>query len=85
MAKILKFQSLVLYVLLMGCSYEKQHQAAVLPISSPILFRKAYYMEYDGQHRQARWVYQKLTASNLNKIGDRQRCEFQEDPIFLIL
>lgn len=51
-----------------------------LPISEHFLHRDAYSLSYDGQHRQARWVYEHLTPEKLQGIAEREQHEFQEDP-----
>ncbi len=43
--------------------------------------RKAYDLVYDGQHKQARWFYEHLTAESLQGDSDRLKFDFKEDPL----
>lgn len=61
--------------------YEFIHPTSeFLPLSHPVIARRAYALVYDGKTRNASWVYEKLTAASLQKIGSREEIEFMEDP-----
>lgn len=51
-----------------------------LPVSEYILERKAYVLAYDGERKQARWVYEHLMEENLEKNVDRKGMKFRADP-----
>ncbi|MBS0607141.1 MAG: DNA/RNA non-specific endonuclease [Verrucomicrobia bacterium] len=55
-------------------------QKKPLPISEIKVERRAYELAYDGQHKQARWVYERLTADSVKGASDRSDFDFQEDP-----
>jgi DNA/RNA endonuclease G (NUC1) len=43
--------------------------------------REAYDLVYDGQHKQARLVYEHLTSDSVQGSVDRNKFDFQEDPL----
>ena len=49
-------------------------------ISEYVIERQAYSLSYDGQHKQAKWVYEYLTERNLEKNADRGGMGFKSDP-----
>jgi len=51
-----------------------------LPITCPIIQRDGYTLAYNGQTRNAHWVYHKLTQEGLDRQLSRADCEFKEDP-----
>lgn len=51
-----------------------------LPISEYIVERSAYSLSYDGQHRQARWVYEYITEETIKGEAKRIGNIFKEDP-----
>jgi endonuclease G len=84
MKKILKTLAIAVIALSIGlisaCSASKQ-QAKPLPITEWTIEREAYSLAYDGQHKQARWVYEHLDASSVQGHVDRSKFDFQEDPL----
>ncbi len=64
---------------LLAASFSRNPQA--LPVSEYIIERDAYVLSYDGQHRQARWVYEFLTEERLKGKAKRSGNSFQEDPL----
>lgn len=50
-----------------------------LPIAAPLIQRDGYTLSYNGQTRNAHWVYHKLTEATLNKKTSREECDFKED------
>ncbi|NNM43143.1 MAG: hypothetical protein HKM07_02225 [Chlamydiae bacterium] len=52
-----------------------------LPISEYLIECQAYFLSYDGQRRQARWVYEHLTEESLQKHADRRNMKFKSDPL----
>ncbi len=50
------------------------------PISEYVIERQAYSLAYDGQRKQAKWVYEHLTERNLEKNADRAKMDFKTDP-----
>src|SRR5579871_1883774 len=52
-----------------------------VPLHEFKIEREAYHLAYDGQHKQAKWVYQHLTPDRINSEVDRNHCDFQEDPL----
>jgi DNA/RNA endonuclease G (NUC1) len=53
----------------------------LLPQSEILIERDAYALAYDGQHRQPRWVYERLTAESIQGEADRKQFDFQEDDL----
>lgn len=56
-----------------------------LPISEVIIERGPYTLAYDGRHKQARWVYENLTADRLKGVAERKSFSFLEDPLVPVL
>lgn len=50
------------------------------PISEYIIERNAYCLSYNGEHRQARWVYEYLTEDKIQGEVKRSGFFFKEDP-----
>ncbi|MBS0629911.1 MAG: DNA/RNA non-specific endonuclease [Verrucomicrobia bacterium] len=50
------------------------------PTTTPVIKRDGYTLAYNGQTRNAHWVYHKLTQENLTQKLSRDDCEFKEDP-----
>lgn len=46
-----------------------------------VIERNAYSLSYDGLHKQARWVYEFLTAKNLQGKAERENCTFLKDSL----
>jgi len=65
--------------LLLGQTYTAS-QRKPLPIYNFKIERDAYDLVYDGQHKQAKWVYEHLTADKIKSNSDRTSFDFQEDP-----
>lgn len=55
-------------------------QPQLHPIADFKIEREAYHLVYDGLHKQARWVYEHLTADNVAGDADRSKFDFLEDP-----
>ncbi len=51
-----------------------------LPTTTPIIARDGYTLAYNGQTRNAHWVYHKITQETLPHKLSRAECEFKEDP-----
>lgn len=51
-----------------------------VPLSDCRIERDAYELVYDGQHKQAKWVYEHLTSENIQGDSNRANFDFQEDP-----
>lgn len=51
------------------------------PIPSPVIERPGYVLAYDGKTRHASWVYEELTANNLEGATERADFDFEEDPL----
>lgn len=51
------------------------------PKPSPVIQRTGYVLAYDGKTRHASWVYEELTAENLEGSIDRAKFDFMEDPL----
>lgn len=64
--------------LLSGCTFANK-PAKLLPISEFRVERTAYALSYDGQHKQAKWVYEYLTSDSVQGNSDRSKFDFQED------
>src|SRR3569832_255631 len=58
-----------------------QQQSNFQPVPNPIIERSGYVLAYDGRTRHASWVYEELTASNLEGEAERTGFDFMEDPI----
>ena len=58
---------------------------ATLPVSETFIHRSAYSLSYDGQHRQARWVYEYLTEEKIQGEVKRAGMLFKEDPAVPVL
>lgn len=62
----------------------KEHTAPLFadsfPLTSPVIQRDGYTLAYNGQTRNAHWVYHKLTQESLAHRHSRAECEFKEDP-----
>ncbi|NGX26768.1 MAG: Nuclease, partial [Chlamydiae bacterium] len=54
--------------------------AKYLPITTPILEKEGFFLAYNGQTRNAHWVYHKLTSASLEQKTSREECDFKEDP-----
>ena len=52
-----------------------------LPTSELHFNRLAYDLVYDGQHKQARYVYEYLTPERIQGTIDRHKFHFEEDPL----
>ena len=52
-----------------------------MPISEVFIERDSYTLAYDGRHKQARWVYENLTAERANGNAMRKNYPFKEDPL----
>jgi endonuclease G len=50
-----------------------------IPVSHPVITRKAYTLTYDGKTRNPSWVYEKLSQETLQKNAKRDEMEFLED------
>ena len=70
--------------LLSGYAFAKK-PTKPLPISELAIERSAYVLAYDGQHKQARWVYEHLTADSVQGNSDRSKFDFQEDPLIPVV
>lgn len=66
--------------LISGCTAAKNSTTPTV-ISDFRIERGAYDLAYDGQHRQARWVYEYLTSDSVDGAADRGKCVFKEDPL----
>jgi endonuclease G len=51
------------------------------PAPGAIIHRSGYVLAYDGRTRHASWVYEELTADNLEGSADRADFDFMEDPL----
>jgi len=52
-----------------------------LPIAAPLIQRDGYTLAYNGQTRNAHWVYHKLTQTSTAEKTSRKECDFKEEPI----
>lgn len=52
-----------------------------LPTTAPLLQKEGYLVSYNGQTRNAHWVYHKLTPAILTQKPTREDCDFKEDPL----
>ena len=52
-----------------------------VPLHEFKIEREAYHLAYDGQHKQAKWVYEHLTSDRINGEVDRNNFDFQVDPL----
>ncbi|MBX3719986.1 MAG: DNA/RNA non-specific endonuclease [Parachlamydiales bacterium] len=64
----------------LGLSFS-QEKPQVHPIADFKIEREAYHLVYDSQHKQAKWVYEHLTADRINGSADRSKFDFMEDPL----
>lgn len=64
--------------LLLGYGLSKERP---LPKSELHFNRLAYDLVYDGQHKQARYVYEHLTPERIQGTIDRNKFHFEEDPL----
>lgn len=55
--------------------------AEQIPTTAPLIQRDGYTLSYNGQTRNAHWVYHKITEASLNKKMAREECDFKEDPL----
>lgn len=53
----------------------------IYPKSEWLIERPAYSLSYDGQHKQARWVYERLTKKVVNGDSERTNLNFVEDTL----
>lgn len=51
-----------------------------LPLVAPLIQRDGYTLAYNGQTRNAHWVYHRLTETSLDKNTSRKDCDFKEEP-----
>lgn len=51
------------------------------PKSEWLIEQPAYSLSYDGQHKQARWVYERLTKKTLKGASKRENLSFVEDTL----
>lgn len=57
-------------------------QTSILqPQPNPVINRTGYVLAYDGKTRHASWVYEELTAENLEGSVERAQFDFMEDPL----
>jgi len=70
--------SLALQGTLLAAFFHKNPHA--FPISEFVIERDAYALSYDGQHRQAKWVYEYLTEAKVETKLGREGRRFKEDP-----
>lgn len=81
-----RFISIVTGILLTGflpghSASPKPQYPLRLPSSEVIIERIPYVMAYDGRNKQARWVYEVLTAESVQGNADRHKFIFEEDPL----
>jgi len=50
-----------------------------LPTTTPILEKEGFFLAYNGQTRNAHWVYHKLTPSSLAQKTTREEYDFKEE------
>ncbi|HUD01507.1 MAG TPA: DNA/RNA non-specific endonuclease [Rhabdochlamydiaceae bacterium] len=65
------------------CSHHSSETASqdFQPAPNPVIHRTGYVLAYDGKTRHASWVYEELTANNLEGSIDRAGFDFMEDPL----
>lgn len=79
--------SLCLLSTLTQCTPRQAHHTvapssmAFQPQPNPTIYRTGYILAYDGKTRHASWVYEELTAKNLEGSIDRVQFDFMEDPL----
>lgn len=49
------------------------------PTTTPIFEKEGFFLAYNGQTRNAHWVYHKLTSDILEKKTSREDCDFKEE------
>jgi endonuclease G len=50
-----------------------------LPTTTPVLEKEGFFLAYNGQTRNAHWVYHKLTPESLEQKTTRKECDFTEE------
>jgi len=48
-------------------------------LTSPVIFRDNYVLSFDERMRNPKWVFEKITKSDLDGEADRKDCGFQQD------
>jgi endonuclease G, mitochondrial len=76
--------ALLASVFVLGNCNEKT-KVKPLPLHEFKIERKAYELAYDGQHKQAKWVYEHLTPDSVKGASDRKGFDFQEDPLIPVV
>lgn len=66
---------------LVASHYEEQKALPTHPVSSFLIHRSGYSLAYDPRTRNPAWVYENLTAENIQGDTDRSHFTFKEDEL----